>query len=280
MLVRAIVPGTLLLAGSAIAGAVHPARDATTSSVFPVTQERNPTFTSVAAITSYAYDVTQPVYTSSYVSDEVWTSSIGPEYTSAPCYCPVPISIPYVDHTSSIQEPITMTVTVDPSSSGIPTTLYASSPGIHAVTSSIQEPSPTTMVVSVAPNVYIRDAVTSSIQEPTPTTMVVTILPTSSGIPGPVTICSCGVPSASPVIVTSTQSVVDQPTQSAGVPVTQSIQGVPTTQSVSRSASSETASVANNLLLNANSAAMEVVSVRLVTIAVFFALVGAGFTLI
>ncbi|KAG8961191.1 hypothetical protein FRC00_012982, partial [Tulasnella sp. 408] len=274
MLARVIIPGTLFLAGSAIAVAVHPARDAKTS-VVVATQEvtraftsaiaATEAFTSVVAVTegnqpfTSVVEVTQPIATTYYSGDGVWTSSIGPVYTSGPCYCPVPVSIP--PQTSTIQEPITLTVTVEPSSSFIPDAV--TSVIDVAVTSVI--PDTVTSVISDAVTSVVRraavtsvspDVVTSSLAEPTPTTMVVTILPTSSGFPGPVTMCGCAAASTSPGAFTSTQSGPEPTTQPAGVPTTQSVQGV----STSRFASTTSLAESNNLLLNANGAVTEVVS--------------------
>ncbi|KAG8954047.1 hypothetical protein FRC04_001031 [Tulasnella sp. 424] len=98
MIARAVIPGVLLLAGSAIANQVHEARDVTTEAIIAVTEGGTTYFTTVTSII-------KPTST--------------PIDTSTACYC----SIPVTTATAEIQTltvhgptPTTMTVTVLPAS--------------------------------------------------------------------------------------------------------------------------------------------------------------------
>ncbi|KIO27447.1 hypothetical protein M407DRAFT_190621 [Tulasnella calospora MUT 4182] len=95
---------------------------------------------------------------------------------------------------------------------------------------------------------------TVTVQEPTPANMTVTVLPTAA-VAVNATTCPCQV-------VSINQTVF------------------PTTQAVGPAAVEGTAAQNNNLLLNANSGIMEIASVQLAAISIFFGLVGAGVTLL
>ncbi|KAG9042934.1 hypothetical protein FS837_010204 [Tulasnella sp. UAMH 9824] len=107
---------------------------------------------------------------------------------------------------------------------------------------------------SIPATIIATENQTMPVPEPTLANITVTVLPTSA-VTNNGTACPCQV-------VGTNQTIL------------------PTTQSVGAATAGETGAKSNNLLLNANGGMMEIASVQLAAISIFFGIVGAGVTLL
>ncbi|KAG8920463.1 hypothetical protein FRC00_009985 [Tulasnella sp. 408] len=112
----------------------------------------------------------------------------------------------------------------------------------------------TTCFCPIPATIVATENQTMPVPEPTLANITVTALPTSAATNNTTT-CPCQV-------VWDNQTIL------------------PTTQSVGAATVGETGAQSNNLLLNTNSGIMEIASIQLAAISIFFGLVGAGVTLL
>ncbi|KAG8954046.1 hypothetical protein FRC04_001030 [Tulasnella sp. 424] len=146
MIGPAIIPGVLLLAGSAFASQVHGARDGTAEAITAVTESGSTVFTTVPSIIKPT-----PVRNATdgrNGNNDVWDGDLKsiatPINTSAACYCSIPVTTATAEiQTSTVHGPTPTTVIV--------TVLPASPDAAATTTICLCQPAPTSYVDVTTP---------------------------------------------------------------------------------------------------------------------------------